>query len=83
MTLENVQKIDSALGHFGDWFRFSGGAWLIWSDVNEQVLYGCLKSQLAIGDSFLVVRFDSNSYAGWGPGEIDQWVNARKLKLIS
>jgi hypothetical protein len=83
MTLENVQKIEAALTHFGQWFRFSGSTWIIWTDVSEQVLYGAIKLQITVEDSFLITKFDADQYTGWGPTELQEWLNERKPKLIS
>ena len=83
LTMENVEKIDVALGHFGEWFRISGTAWMLVTELNEHVLYGALKTQLTAEDFFMITSFDPTTYAGWGPVEIDEWIKARRQKLTS
>ena len=82
MTMQNIERIEVALGNFGDWFRFSGTTWIISTDLNEQVLYGAIKTILSNDDLFIVTRFDPDTFAGWGPADVEDWVNSRKLKLI-
>ncbi|MCW3062112.1 MAG: hypothetical protein JWQ02_3933 [Capsulimonas sp.] len=82
MTIENVEKVETALGNFGDWFRFNGTTWFLYTDLNEHVLYGALSTVLTREDYFIVTRFDPATYAGWGPGNVDDWVRNRQLKLI-
>lgn len=82
MTIENVEKVETALGNFGDWYRFTGTTWFLHTDMNEHVLYGALSTLLTRQDYFIVASFDPNTYAGWGPGDVDEWVKKCQPKVI-
>jgi hypothetical protein len=83
MTVENIQKIESTIGHFGEWFRFNGSTWFFAGEVVEQTLYGAIKPQLTNNDFFVVAKFDPDHLAGWGPIDIDEWFKQRRQNLAS
>jgi hypothetical protein len=82
MTLENVERVEQAIGNFGEWFRFNGTVWFLHTEMNEYVLYGCLKTILNPEDLFVVTRFDVETFAGWGPSSIDDWIKSQRSQLL-
>ncbi|WP_445493134.1 hypothetical protein [Rhodopseudomonas sp. RCAM05734] len=82
-NLTDVEAVELCIQRFGDWFRFSASTWLCWTDVGPQALYGALRTALDARNNFLVTAFDPYQWSGWGPNVLEEWINERKLKLIS
>ncbi|SDT17792.1 hypothetical protein [Bradyrhizobium canariense] len=85
-TEAKVSEIDATLGVLGDWLRFGGHNWLIWSESTPSQIYAALAGKLSQKDSELIVNFDPNSYSGWAPKWVDDWITQRRdgaLKVIS
>lgn len=73
-----IGEIDNVLGVLGDWVRFSGYNWIVWSDSTAGQIYQALTGKLTQSDSELVVKFDPNAYSGWAPKWIDDWITERR-----
>lgn len=79
-TDEKVKEIDDVLSYLGDWLRFGGSNWLLWSDITAHGVYQTLATKLSQKDSELVVKFDPHTYAGWAPKWVDAWIVERRDK---
>jgi hypothetical protein len=85
-TDAKVEEIDATLGEFGDWLRFGGHNWLVWSDSTPRQIYVALSGKLSQKDSELIMAFDPNSYSGWAPKWVDAWIVERRdgsLRVIT
>jgi hypothetical protein len=76
-TMANINAVDAALGKIGDWVRFSGANWLIWTDETAVPIYSELRSVLTQNDSEIVLKLDPSDYTGWAPPWIDEWIKVR------
>jgi hypothetical protein len=81
-TPENIQKIDNALGPYGDWLRFSGSNWLLDTDHSSEVIFKALANILHKDDSELIMKVDPNDYSGWASGWVDNWLKSKRKPPI-
>jgi hypothetical protein len=85
-TDAKVAEIDQTLGVLGDWLRFGGHNWLLWSESSAHDIFQLLAGRLAQKDSELIVKWDPHSYAGWAPKWVEDWVTERRdgsMRLVS
>lgn len=77
MTTENVAKIDAILGVAGDWLRFSGTTWILFSDRSRIEIGSAIRTALTPEDSDLTAAVDPDDLYGWAPGWIEEWIIER------
>jgi hypothetical protein len=85
-TDAKVKEIDETLGVLGDWLRFGGHNWVVWSESTPARIYAALSGKLSQKDSELVLKFDPNDYSGWAPKWVDDWIAQRRdgaMRVIS
>lgn len=76
----NPPLVDMVLGFKGDWIRFNGYTWLIWTDANAEQITVSVKQLLKPQDSILVTAVDLNDYYGWAPPWVWSWIAGKKTQ---
>jgi len=71
------ERVDNALSTFGDWFRYSGTTWFVWSDARANTISDALRARLESSDSLVVVRVDPTEAAGWAPSQVWEWLKSK------
>ena len=66
----------------GDWIRVNALTWFIWTDRPTVELGHLIQRTVHAGDTFVIVRVMPEAAAGWAPGWVFDWLNARMLEEV-
>jgi hypothetical protein len=78
-TDANIQKMDLAIGQAGDWLRFNGFTWLVWTNANANQLNDLVRKVAShLDDSVLVIAVDPSDFNGWAPQWVWEWINSKR-----
>lgn len=83
-TPMNVVALEAALTNSmagGDWVRFSGFTYFIWTQISAEKISGIVRTVLKEKeDTVLVAAVDLTDCNGWAPGWIWDWLNERRAR---
>lgn len=75
--------MDTALTQAGDWIRFTGYNWLIWTNFSASDITKLARSVLKHPeDSVLVIAVDPRDYSGWAAPWVWQWIDSKTNPAI-
>jgi hypothetical protein len=72
------EMIDAVLGSLGDWFRFNGYTWFVWTDSTMWQVDIAVRARLTAKDSVLIIRVDPSEYAGIAPEWVWNWLKSKQ-----
>lgn len=62
----------------GDWLRYAGNAWVLWTAYTAHECTQRIRQQLAPLDHVLVVGLDMHDKDGWQPRWVWDWLNKER-----
>jgi hypothetical protein len=71
------ERIDRLLSKYGDWLRYNGETWFVYTDAPSQLLMEDLRRELSSRDSALVMRVEPRDFAGWVPSNVRFWLQSK------
>src|SRR5262249_42267241 len=72
------QRISDALSPLGDWYRFNGMFWLLWTNLGSaEEVQGELRKSLTLDESVLIARIDLSDYHGWASKQTWDWLHSK------
>ncbi len=76
---ENVGKMDAAIGTTGDWIRFNGWTWLVWTQNSAEQVSSAIRRVIPHDeDSLLVIACDPNDFNGYAAPWIWEWLRNKR-----
>lgn len=79
----NLIAVDTALGNLGDWIRFSGFQWFIYTDAQQQRISNEVLNAGANAQFCVVAALTPEMAQGFAPPWIWSWLNDKMAKQIS
>jgi hypothetical protein len=76
------ERIDIALGGIGDWFRYNGSTWFVYTDQSAQQISQAVRVMLASNDSIVVIRADPGEISGWAPPDMWNWLQSKTSRGV-
>lgn len=76
-----LEAVDTALDEIGDWFRFNGYTWLVWTDFESSLIRSAILPRLDTADSLLIIKLDGRGVDGFAPPMLWEWLNPKILDL--
>ncbi len=77
-TPMNLQSMDNALRPVGDWIRFNGYLWLVWTDQRPDQITAAVRSvATSAEDSVLVIASDPADFGGWAAPWVWEWIRSK------
>jgi hypothetical protein len=72
-------RIDAVLSQHGDWIRYSGMQWLVWTDTKAIALSNSIQHVLTPADSILVLAVDLRDHdiGGWAAPWVWNWIASK------
>ena len=77
----NPPFVDGLLTPLGDWVRFNGFTWLLWTDRKAHGIYEQLKPNFQTEDTILVLKCDPRDFQGWAAPWIGKWLEDKKISV--
>jgi hypothetical protein len=71
------EKVDAALTPFGDWHRYNGHTWLVWTDQPPIAITTAVRAVLPSSESVLTLRLDTSAIDGWAPQMTWDWIHSK------
>jgi hypothetical protein len=76
-TQMNVGLIDGVLNQHGDWIRFNGWTWYIYTLSDANRIVESIRAVLLPEDSILVAQIAEAPVGGWAPQWVWDWFNPK------
>lgn len=70
-------ELEPVFDQLGNWARFNGWSWFVFTEKTPKEIYNVLVSQIANDDSVLILRADPSNPQGWAPKWLWEWLSAR------
>ena len=70
--------LEPAFRQVGDWIRYAGPCWIVWTDKSTEQIYAILKPYLHPDDQFLILSIDQSTKQGWMPKWVWDWLNSKQ-----
>lgn len=78
---KTIQRVDTAIHKAGDWVRFNGFTWLVWTSANAIQLTALVRNIVTDPeDSVLVIGADPSDFYGWAPNWIWEWLRDKQIQ---
>lgn len=71
-------SVESKLGQFGNWLRFSSWTWLLSSDHDTVPIRDALRTVLDPKDYFLILEVSKTQADGWAMPWIWEWIRTKQ-----
>jgi hypothetical protein len=76
-----IDTVDSSLDQVGEWFRFNGVTWFVWTDFESSLIRSSILPRLDPADSLLIIKMDGRGVDGFAPPMVWEWLNPKILAL--
>jgi hypothetical protein len=67
--------VDVVLSEAGDWLRFDGWSWLVYTPRTAHDITNALRPKLSPEDGILIIACDANDYSGFAQQWVWDWIN--------
>lgn len=67
--------VDNAISRHGDWIRFHGFQWFLWTASTKLQVSETLNSSLLPGDQFIITSIEATAAQGMAPDWVWSWIN--------
>jgi hypothetical protein len=74
LTVEKLAQVDATLERRGEWLRFHGYTWLVWTTSTPAEISSDLRTLIKPNDSIMVLSADPQYAGGWAPEWVWKWL---------
>lgn len=76
-TPMKTTEFEPIFTRIGDWIRFNGWQWFVWTSSTPDQIYEAFRTQLNTEDNILIVQVDPAGARGWSQPWIWDWFNSK------
>ena len=82
ITAALLQTVDNILTGHGEWIRFHGQTWFVWTESSLSKVASDIRPLVQAEDSLLVLPVDPIQFDGWAPKWVWEWLDDKRRQKI-